>query len=226
MAKGSFNFMQVKALYNSFYDKKGRLLDEPVGSIGRLTISDEAIRFLRNFIEFVVTSKISNRYTLIYLRSPASTLKEAFIHYNYMNPTSGVNVHTAISSMDYNRKQYLKLFPEDMLVKVLSEDDSLDLSAYWDALDKAYQEYGRSSFFDDLTIKLTKVVSSKRPTADELQWFKERIAPYTKKFRNIEQKEINESFKDEIGYLNYLAGKSDRSAEENEIYNEFMKIVS
>ena len=84
MAKGSFNFMQVKALYNSFYDKNGRLLDEPVGSIGRLTISDEAIRFLRNFIEFVVTSKISNRYTLIYLRSPASTLKEAFIHYNYM----------------------------------------------------------------------------------------------------------------------------------------------
>ena len=218
-------FKRVKLIYDSFYTADGKLLDLPVGQLSRREYSAEAIKFMRTLIEFLYNSDALCKYAKIYLRSPASTLNDAFKNYNYHHPEDGLNVKTAISNMDYNRRKLLEIFPEGMLEAVILDAPGTDYAPYWESLEQAMSRYNKVGLFDNLSVKLIKAISSDKPDIERIIAFRKMIAPYTKKNRKRIEKEINSSFRDVIGYLNYLSMKPDRTEEENRIHRAILNDV-
>lgn len=215
-------FKRVKLIYDSFYTADGKLLDLPVGQLGHGEYSDEAIKFMRSFIEFMANSDALCKYAKIYLKSPVSTLQDAFKNYNYRHPEDGVNVKTAISNMDYNRRKLLEIFPEDMLEKVIRDSPDTSYDKYWECLEQAISKYNKTGLFDNLAVKLTKAISTNKPDEERITSFRKMIVPYTKKNRKKIEKAINSEFRDVIGYLNYLDTKVDRTDEEDVIHKAIL----
>ena len=217
----------TKLVYSCFYDKNGFIQKEPFGKIARMKLSQECIDFLYRYIEFMMNSKILNEASVIYVKSPYDTTKGVFEMHNREHPDDIINVKTAISNLDYNRRKVNKIFDQDMLTQIIFYSHKADIEKYQKQLDNAMSRYSRGSVFDGkLMIKLPNIISVDKPSNEKIESFKLMISSYRNANRQIIEQRVEDMYGDVVSYFNFLSVLNDRNEEEEEQFQQMSNFLN
>ena len=220
---------QIHNLYLDFYDKEGNIMDEPVGTITRLSLPESHIKFLKRFLEFIMNSKILNESTKIYITSPlaSSSINSTFAYWNKNNPNQQVNIKTATSNVDYCRRKIIKLFEDDMISMLTYYPQKADIDHYEEQLKAAMLQYSnKSTISGSLMIDLGKFTSYEPVGESRLFEFMETIGPYRTKLRKTIEATINNEYADVIGYLNYLQAIHNKTPDQEETWVALLNFLN
>ena len=211
----------TKLLYSCYYDKDGRIMKEPTGKIGRLKLPETHLAFLYRYIEFIMNSKLLNEASVIYIKSPYDVAKGVFEMYNKEHPEDPVNVKTAISNLDYNRRKMIKVFDDDMLTKVIYYPKQADMERYNGKLDDAMKRYNKGSIFDGkLMIVLPKNVGTVEPTEADISDFMMAVQAYRNVNRKLIEEQVASQFSSVIAYFNYLSTLTYRDEWQDDVWRQ------
>jgi hypothetical protein len=173
-----------------------------MGNIGRRSLDDARLAFLRKYLEFILHSKVLSPTTKIYIRSACSSMRAAFEQYNVTVPEwERINLKTALSKVNYDKNKLSALFAEDMLMKVVFTLKP-DMVLYEKSLNAAIRRYApKAKQVNGLRLKLPPSPPEKLMTDDEFEEIIDLIAPYS----TAAIKSIEDTFPPHwAGYLGYL----------------------
>lgn len=211
----------TKLVYTCFYNEDGHIQSEVSGKIKRMNLAEPSVAFLRGYIEFIMQSKLLNEAAVIYIKSPYDAVKSVFVAYNQQNPKEPINIKTAISNIDYNRRKLIKVFDEDMLMQIIYSSSTPDLDKYWKQLEAAMEKYSCGNIFDTkLMIRLPKTVSPVEVEEERITDFMEAIGAYRIPTKKMVEESIATDYKDVISFLNYLAQCPHKSEWQEDIWEQ------
>lgn len=164
------------------------------------------VNFLNDLYHFYFESKMLNNCTILWLKSNASSMKECIEFYNnQVNVEDRLNVNTALSKIQYDRKKLEKYFDVKEFINILAYPEKY-LDSNREKLDKLCREYmSDSEYTKALVVKLPKEPVCKE--VDDSAWYvlEDLIKTYSKKrieiIENGEDSIVNSNV---IGYYNYL----------------------
>lgn len=199
-----------------YMDKKDEFTFKPSGDIGQRDLDKDREDFLRKYIDFIMNGKMVSDTTKIYIRSYKDSVADAFKSYNeYREKGEQINLDTAQSKVNYDRKKLLKYFDDDMLEKVIYADEC-DIERYEKRLMKAIADYGKKNkILDNIMISLPKVSIQDELSEDEFSDFLKIISPYFKKHKQYIEEHLP---KKSVGYLYYLLYTPQLTKEHKERY--------
>ena len=203
----------TRFVYQSFAKERGKYKLASLNRLSGKPLSDREIEFLRRYIEFVAESVVSDT-TRVYLNAVEDRPSEIVARYNSdKDEWKRITAKQMTNHIYYDTQKLLKLFPDDMLTKVLSKKGNLDI--YEAMLENAIdQKLGKSPMHQACVLKLPTNVCEERPSEDEIDRFFQLYLPYTKKIIKVVEDDIPVNV---VGYMNYLLGKKTLSPEEKEI---------
>lgn len=217
----------TKMVYSCFYDKNGCIQKEPAGKIARMKLPQTHIDFLYRYIEFVMNSKLLNEASMIYIKSPYDAAKAVFEFYNKENPDSAVNVKTAISNLDYNRRKVNKAFDEDMLTQVVFYSHKVNIEKYQKQLDDAMTKYSKGSIFEGkVMIALPKSVGIEEPSKEEIESFMIMLSAYRTANRKLVEEQIQDMYGSVVAYFNYLSTLTYRDDKQEEQFRQMSNFLN
>ncbi len=193
----------TKESYVDLVDLNGELYSRPQGRIGKRQLKNETIKFLQDYVLFIMSSRIVSETTKMYIRSSSGSITAAIKSYNDgLVEKERVNLKTAQSKVDYDRKKLLGYFPEDMLYNVIYHSDC-DLIPYKRMLSMARQKYSKEECLSEkLVLNLSKKSYCTSLTEEEFNEMVELLVIYSKNtVKEVEEKRLSA---DMTGYFNHL----------------------
>lgn len=181
----------TKEIYWDLVDLNGKLYEQPQGRIGKRHLKSEVIKFLQDYIVFVIYSRIVSETTKMYIRSSSGSITASIRTYNKeVNENEQLNLKTAQSKVDYDRRKLLSYFPDDMLYKVIYVSN-VDMLPYKRMLSVAKQKYCKEECLSDKVIlNLPRKSYCSSLSDDEFNCLKEMLVIYSKKIvKEIEDNE-------------------------------------
>lgn len=210
-----------REVYNCFTDRDGHITEQPTGSIARMKLPEDNVRFLRCYLEFLLGSKVLNEAARIYIASNYASIKSTFAGWNNDHPDKALNVKTAISNLDYSRRKLLTLFDEDMLANVIYHSHKADMTRYWEQLRSASDRYSKASALGNcLMIKTPTAVSSKAVEQSDIEDFMAAVAPYRLSTKKKVESAIEDAYAPVMGYINYLSTLLERTPEQEAVWQQ------
>lgn len=227
MSSKKANILTVsRFIYNGLYDENGKQLSKPVGNLARLGLPQNNIKFLKQYMQFLMESSVLNKYSKIYVSSPIGATKAVFEKYRKTVDPS-LNVKTAISGIDYNRKKLeAALFDGDILNEFLDDSEPEKLDEYYKLLEQAMAKFmGDGPFDKNIVIRVPKNVSYEKPDDSVITELFTILSQY--KRENIKKVEtmLSSTYSGAVGYLNYLYKKTDKNEEEEMLYEELIAFI-
>ena len=220
----------TKLVYSCFVDGGGHINRVPTGKIARLNLSQDITDFLYRYINFILGTRLLNEASMIYIQSPYDSMKSVFAYYNEQHKTKPVNIKTAMSNLDYNRKKLNKIFDEDMLDNLIYHAPFKGLpmlSHYNEQLAGAMEQYSPGSIFDGkLMIKLSKQKDMVQPTDQEIDDFMDVVSVYRSMDKKITEKAINEQFLTVISFFNFLSTQTTMTEWQREKWNRMQDFLN
>ena len=186
-------------------------------------VEEEVVEFMRDYFHFLIESNFLNDCTLMWLNSNMGSVREAVeVYNNQCDEMDRLNLNTAQSKIEYDKKKLKKYFDNDMLFNVLSYPDKW-LEDYRNILDRLVREYYNDKEYKKaMIIDLPKECINKK--LDDYSFVKmtEVIERYSKRYvESIKRLENKEMTKEMIGYYNYLISNKRLS----KIDSERLKII-
>lgn len=212
----------TKIVCEAFPEVKGKLKYESNSMIGRLKLDDRHLNLLYNYADFVLHSGIVSEATKIYLTSIETSPMDAIRAYNRINEGvyGEISAKKASNHLYYDTKRLLELFPDDMLANIIYKKG--DIAFYEDMLRNAISKKTGKSLLGKISIfQIPAAISKEKPTEEELDNFFMLFAPYTKSMVKYVNSQLS---RDVIGYLNYIASKSNKTPEEKEILDRLKQL--
>jgi hypothetical protein len=139
----------------------------------------------------------------MYIRSSSGSITAAIKSYNDgLIEKERVNLKTAQSKVDYDRKKLLGYFPDNMLYNVIYRSDC-DLIPYKRMLSVARQKYSKEECLSDkVVLNLPKKTYCTSLTDEEFSEMVELLVIYSKNtVKEVEEKRLSA---DMTGYFNHL----------------------
>lgn len=193
----------TREVYHNFYDDEGNMQDKAIGSFKRLNLSEDRIGFLKRYIEFIMDSDFLSKTVKIYIKTylTSSSIAAVVSFYNNTHPESEqIKIKNAQSATDYASNNLIKIFDDDMLIKVLGYSNC-NLEQYINQLNLVIAENIKNkSLTDSLIIKLPRVEIKKLCTDEEFEQLIFIITPYFKKCIKNTLSKMPES----LGYLQFI----------------------
>lgn len=196
---------ESKKWINHFYN--GGIWSENVSlRFNGRDIEEEVVEFVSDYFHFLIESNFLNECTIMWLNSNMGSVRAAVEVYNdQCDELDKLNLNTAQSKIEYDKKKLKKYFNEDMLFNVMTYPEKW-LEEYRNILDSMCREY-----FNDKEYKSNMIIdipkNSINKELDDYSFVKltNFIERYSKKYVNsIQRYESKEITKDMIGYYNYL----------------------
>lgn len=192
----------TKELYHDMVDYTGDLYSQPHGIIRKRNLKLDAVKFLQDYILFVMSSKVVSNMTKIYIKSSSGSITAAIRSHNQgVNEAEQINVKSAQSSIDYSRKRLLTFFPDDMLVNIIYSTNT-NIIDYRHRLNIAKMKFNKEESLSDMVLlKLSKSSFCTYVSDEEFNEFVSILAHYRRNLAKEVEDKIND---DAVGYLNYL----------------------
>ena len=211
----------TRDVYHCYMKEDGTMYERPIGSIARRNLNKSQDDLLKRYIDLIMNSKIVNITTKIYIRSTESSVASVIKNYNETVPEhEQINIKTAQSLIDYDRKKLLKCF-DDMLSKVIGYSNC-DFSEYNDKLNLAIAKYKkRDKLLDNIMLTLPWVPLQDSLSEEELHDFIQVISPFIKKHRKYVEKNLPNKA---VGYLLYLTSTPQLNRDHKKHY-ELLKSI-
>ncbi|MVX63107.1 hypothetical protein GKZ28_05265 [Clostridium chromiireducens] len=199
-------------------DYENNLYERPIGIIAKRNLDKKRDSFIRNYISFIMNSKIISDTTKLYIRSSSSNSVAAAIK-NYNQTASedeAINIKTAQSKINYDINKLLKYFPDNMLSEVLVHS-SCNLDDYIRRLNLAIADYSKKNkLLDNLDLKIARVAAQESLEEDEFNELISIIKPYIKSHMRYIEENLDTKA---CGYLLYLMSTPQLDGENKERYN-------
>lgn len=218
MAKNGI-FDEIKNWIPKFYSNGQWLKEDIELKYGGGKLADkEVVDFVGNLIHFLIEGTMLNNCTLIWLLSNNSTIKGAIEFYNSEKPKEeNININTALSKIQYDRKKLEKYFDPKELHNLLAYPEKY-LDKFTKTLDRLARIYMKDNEYNSaMVIKLSKEPLSYK--LDDYSWavLTSVIERYSKKkIKAIENGLDAEVTNEMIGYYNYLISNKRLNSDEKE----------
>lgn len=186
-------------------------------------IEEEVVDFISDYFHFLIESDFLNECSLMWLNSNMGSVRGAVEVYNdQCDELDRLNLNTAQSKIEYDKKKLKRYYNEDMLFNVMTYPDKW-LEEYRSILDGMCREYfNDKEYRRSMIIDLPKNCISKE--LDDYSFVKltNIIERYSKSYvESIKKFENNEVTKDMIGYYNYLIS----SKRLNKVDSERLEVI-
>lgn len=217
----------LNVVRNYYMDKNDSIKVEPVYDSYMSKLPEENAEFLKNLLKFLMYGKMISETTKIYLRGQDRTIGSVFARYNYDNPDKKININTAKSKLNYDRKKLLDYFDDDMVHQIIHYPQTCDLVKYRAALARADARYGKLGTLEkrvNLNLKCSDYI--KNVDQDKFQMFMVLIAPYRKGMIATREKLIREEYRDVLSYINYICGGSKLNGNDLTNLDELLRFLS
>ena len=214
-------------VHNYYMDKDDNIKLKPTydSMMERLPYEDR--EFLLNLLKFLMYSKMVSETTKVYLRGKDRTMNDVFARYNHEHPDNQINLNTAKSKINYDRKKLLDYFDDDMIHQILNYPDTCDLVKYKRALTRADARYGKRGTLEkmvNLNLKCSEYAHDVDP--EKFETFLTLIAPYRREIVTAREKLIQEDYRDVLSYINFLCSGSKLDAIDADKLNMLMEVLS
>lgn len=189
--------------------------------VSNLKLSNDANRFLADYIGFVMSANVLSNITKIYIQSycnkPADIVFEHNSSVSYMEQITAKQLANHIY---YDTKRLDDMFPDDMLLKIFSRKGNLD--EYWAYLKAAIdKKFGKTFLNSNCILDLSKAVSIEKPSEEDIKIFFNIYALYTKKYVSSVVDQIPENV---VQYINYIMTKDNPTDDEKIIIEKLKKL--
>lgn len=213
--------LSTRDVIHDLMDKEGNLYPTPRARILRLNLDKEKIKFLLDYISFLMNTKVVCDVTKMYLLQTGS-LPEIVREYNAGMPEEKqINSNTAQSKVYYDKNKLEKLFEQDMIQKLLHQN--CDTTPYDKLLALAINRYTRKNkLLGNLVLKLPQNLFNETLSDQEFNEVFGIIAPYCKKQITF----IQENLPTEgVGYINYLMSAQELKGVDKERFERLQLIL-
>lgn len=217
-------FIQLKELVND-YVKEGKILDNPVGRIGRKNLPEEINGFFKRFLDLLLytnfISEESKRYIKEYYITIGDIVKE-------LDEEQGVKTNTNAVKVKVwrDKKKITESFGEQMLSELLVYKDTKNLKEYNTILANLCRKFNRSSLLDTnvaLDMPDTEVYLGEEMVTDsEFNEFIDIILPYTKNQMEYIASNID---KNTLAYCKYILDTNILNARDLERKERLLEIL-
>lgn len=187
----------------------------------------EVVKFLNDLFHFYFESKMFNDCTILWLKSNTSSMKECIEFYNnQVNVEDRLNVNTALSKIQYDRKKLEKYFDVKEFINILAYPENY-LDSAIEKLDKLSREYMKDGeYIKAMVVKLPKEPVCKEVSDSTWYVLEDMVRNYSKK--RIETIESGKDLiinNEVIGYYNYLISSKNLSKTDNERLKHLREIL-
>ncbi len=210
----------TKLIYGMFIRVNGRWKYNPSADIYHWNPTDRAIRFFQKYMDYIFFKMVPNEVTTFYLER-ATTDKPADIAREYNDEHEvKVNAKKVSNSLYYDNRRLLEVFPDLMLYDILRNKGDMD--SYESRLDYVMQKDSENSFLKSICIlDLPAGFTTEKPSEADVLSFIWEIEPY---IRNNIAKLMKELPMNVVGYINYVAAKKNRTAEEESFLEKIKRM--
>lgn len=190
-------------------------------------LEKEVIEFLRDYYKFLIESDFLNECSLLWLNSNMGSVREAVQVYNdQCDELDKLNLNTAQSKIEYDKKKLKKYYNENMLLNVMSYPEKW-LEEYKNILDSMCREYfNDKEYRSSMVIDIPKNCISKELSDVSFVQLTHMLEIYSKRYiesiKNLENKDMT---KEMIGYYNYLISNKNLSEEDKRRLDIIRKIL-
>lgn len=190
-------------------------------------LNKEVVNFLNDLFHFYFESKMFNDCTILWLKSNASSMKECIEFYNnQVKVEDRLNVNTALSKIQYDRKKLERYFNVNEFINILAYPEKY-LDSNREKLDKLSREYMKDGEYNKaMVLKIPKEPICKE--VEDSTWYvlEDMIRSYSKKrIETIESGNdliINSNV---IGYYNYLISNKNLSKTDKDRLKHIREIL-
>ena len=190
-------------------------------------IEEEVVDFISDYFHFLIESDFLNECSLMWLNSNMGSVRAAVEVYNdQCDELDRINLNTAQSKIEYDKKKLKRYYSEDMLFNVMTYPEKW-LEGYKNTLDIMSREY-----FNDIEYRRSMVIDIPKncinKELDDYSFVRltTAIERYSKRYiesiRNLENKDMT---KDMIGYYNYLISNKRLNKVDKERLNTIKKLL-
>ncbi len=198
LAESAF-MKQLKMLIADFKDPKtGEILSQPLGRTIKKKLPEQRLKFIKEFITFILTSKFVSKETKYYISDRYITLEGVADYFNSIGDTT--NKEAVNSNIWYNKNKITAAF-DDRIILVLTEYIDTDISSYILKLHDLQNKFSDYSLLKNISLELPDSGIVDSTSEDDFNDFIESIQPYTKKHMKNVSELISPS---SVGYAKYL----------------------
>lgn len=190
-----------KMVIADMLDSNGNFRVTPIGTTGRLNLSNNRIKLLIDVIKLLRDTDIISDETRIYIFNKYITIKGVNeIINDRMGGKEEVKFNNTLSKIQYDKNKLERLLGKDFFGSVLSSNR--DISLYEKIVYELYIKYSKTDKIrENLILNIPKDCMSTELSDEEFNEFIQIISPYLKS--QIKFIEENLSRK-ACGYFNYL----------------------
>jgi hypothetical protein len=214
--------LSTRDILKDMVDPDGNLYEMPVGSLEKRNLDKRRIEFLKKYVSLLLETKIISKTTKLYLFGTGS-LRMIIQNYNRtLSEHEQINLNTAQSKVNYDKKKLESIFPDDMLSKVVFYRDT-DIGQYEKQLALAFSKYAtKNNLMENLALKLPSNLLNDILSDQEFDEIFSYIAPYCKS----QMKYIQENLPaEEVGYINCLMSTQSLQGVDKERFERLQMIL-
>lgn len=217
---------ECKAWLPYFY-KDGEWEEDPAIKFNGRMIESKTKRFMYDFFKFLIESTFLNKCTIIWLNSNLPSMQKTFEFYNSQcDEIDALNIKTAITNVDYDKKKLGKYFDKEMLFNVITypEENLGEAIEKLDILNRKY--FNDKEYKSSLVLKLPIDVINKKLSEEKFGTLTEMLRRYSKPvIKEIESGENKEFDYEMIGYYNYLISNKHLNVEETKRLGKIKELL-
>ncbi len=211
----------TRTIYRCFRKENNQWKYIPTSVISQWEPDSRALAFFTEYLDFVMSGGILSDTTRIWMDSIEDQPTAAVRLYNENKPeVEKIVMKKVYNHIDYDGNRLLRYFPDDMIINIIRKTGDMDF--YEQCLQDAVQKkYGQSFLSEHLIFRVPLGFVKERPSDSDIFEFICTIQGYT---RATVQKREAELPGNVAKYINYIAMKTDRTPEEEEILERVRKI--
>ena len=211
----------TRTIYKCFVKENNQWKYIPASVISKWEPDARALAFFSEYLDFVMSGGILSDITRIWMDSIEDKPTDAVKLYNENKPEwEKIVMKKVYNHIDYDGNRLLRCFPDDMIANIIRKTGDMDF--YEQCLqDAVHKKYGQSFLSEHLVLRVPSGFEKERPSDNDIFEFLYTIQGYTR--TAVEKKEA-ELPVNVAKYINYIAAKTDRTPEEEEILERVRKI--
>lgn len=216
-------FKQLKELVHDFYSD-GEILDKPIGRIGKKELPDNIVRFLGDFVDLLLNSRMVCEETKIYI-SDVYITHEGIITEMESRGLGRPNKNTVQTKLWNDKGKIIKAFGEGMILELVEYRDISKLNQYRDSLNMVRAKYSKARLLSNIALKLPDTSNVKVTDVDKesFEEFISIVAPYCKKHMAFISEQIPTNI---VSYCKYILSSKDITEEDIENRNMLLEILT
>lgn len=214
---------QLKGLVHDFY-VEDKVLMEPVGRLSKKELPEDTIKFLSQFVDLLMNTRITCTETKLYI-SDLYITHRGIANEMELKGLGRPNTNTIQTKIWNDKAKIIKLFGEGMLLELIEYRNTSNLSHYNSQLSKAKEKYSNSRLLSNIALKLPDTTNIKTTSVDssEFDEFISIIRPYCKRHMSF----ISEQLPVEVvSYCKYILESKDVSDIDRDNRDKLLEIIA